>query len=156
MTQRLKRIGCVLVAWAVLSAFSVQPSDERKAQQALPQSKDPMWERLAKTKISFEDKTGLYSATYPSDIKAMEGKPFTINGFMMPLEATESFNHFILSRRPPTCPFCPPGEPNEVVEVYTTKPTKWREEAITITGTFGFTNQQELGMFFTVKQATIK
>ena len=156
MTGSSKIAGFLAVVWLAVSAFNSQPADERKAQQALPQSKDPMWEKLAKTKISFDDKKGLYSATYPEEIKAIEGKPFAINGFMMPLEATETFNRFILSRRPPSCPFCPPGEPNEIIEVFTQKPTKWREEAITVSGTFGFTNQQELGMFFTLKQATIK
>lgn len=155
----MKTVGltlCVLGIWLAVSGFSSQPLDERKAQEALPQSKDPMWDKLTKTKISFEEKAGLYSATYPAEIKAMEGKPMTINGFMLPLEPTETFNHFILSKRPPTCPYCPPGEPNEIVEIFTTKATKWRDEAITVSGTFGFTNQQELGMFFTLKNATIK
>src|SRR5438045_3186981 len=56
----------------------VQPQDERKAQEALPKSRDPMWTLLAKTKIHWDAKSGFYSATFPDEVKALVGKEITI------------------------------------------------------------------------------
>jgi hypothetical protein len=153
-------ISCagLIAAWLVLSGFRIeestsQPLDERKIQEALPQSKDAMWNTLAKCKVHFDEKKYKYSIAYTKKVKAMEGKPITISGFVMPLDATETFSHFLLSKRTPTCFFCPPGEPNEIVEVFTKKPIKWSGDIITVTGTLKFTSNPDLGLFFQVGDA---
>ena len=152
---------CLAAAVFLLCAFKVseqnpalgQPMDERQAQDALPKSKDAMWKLLAKTRVKLDDKKGMYSATYPDEIKALVGKPFTISGFVMPLDATEKFSHFILSKRTPTCSYCPPGEPNEIIDVWLEKPMKYDENLVKITGTFELINNQEMGMFFKLAKA---
>ncbi|OYW79003.1 MAG: hypothetical protein B7Z26_08790 [Asticcacaulis sp. 32-58-5] len=158
--MRMKPIAsvCLIAAWLVLSGFTVQestgqPLDERKVQDALPQSKDAMWDTLVKCKVHLDQKTHKYSIAYTPEVKAMEGKPVTISGFVMPLESTEKFKHFLLSKRTPTCFFCPPGEPNEIVEVFTKKTIKWSDGIVTVTGTFTFTSNPDLGLFFQVKDA---
>ena len=132
-----------------------QPKGERKAQDKLPQAHDAIWQTFAKTKIKVDEKKGLYSAVYTDDVKAMVGKEITISGFMLPLEASEKFKHFILSKRTPTCFFCPPGQPNEIVDVWTDKSTDWKEELIKVTGTFELMNDPQLGMFFKLNKAKI-
>jgi hypothetical protein len=161
--MRIKLIvpACLITAWLALSGFSVQestgqPLDERKAQDLLPQSKDAMWDILTKCKVNLNQKTYKYSINYTPEVKAMEGTPITISGFVMPLEASEKFSHFLLSKRTPTCFFCPPGEPNEIVEVFTKKPIKWTGNIIAVTGTFKFTTNPDLGLFFQVKDADTK
>jgi hypothetical protein len=136
---------------AVLS----QPKEERKAQDALPQAGDPMWGNFAKCKVHYNNTKHTYSIDYTPDIKALAGKPLTVSGFIMPLEATEKFSHFLLSKRTPTCAFCPPGEPNEIVEVFTKKPLRYTEGIVVVTGTFGFTNNPDLGLFFQLKDSTL-
>ena len=147
----------VVGAFVLLSGFSVQkkpgavasqPADERAAQDALPKSQDPMWDVLTRTKIHVNEKAGLYSATYPPEVKAMVGKEMTISGFILPLESADKFKHFILSKRTPTCPFCPPGEPNEIIDVYMQSPIAWDEDSVKISGKFELMNNPELGMFF--------
>ena len=148
--------------WISVSAFSIQnsavpssqPTEERKAQDALPKSGDPMWNALFQCKVYYDDKSHKYSITYTPEVKAMEGKPMTIAGFMLPLEATEKFNHFLISKRTPTCPFCPPGEPNEIAEVFTKKPIKYDQGVVVVTGTFQFTTNPDLGLFFQLKDST--
>ena len=162
MFKPLTRTLLLISAFLALSAFSVQdkaavlsqPSDERKAQDALPQSQDPVWKSLVQCKVHYDDKSHKYSITYTPEIKAMEGKPLTISGFMLPLEATEKFNHFLISKRTPTCPFCPPGEPNEIAEVFTKEPIKYDEGIIVVRGTLKFTTNPDLGLFFQLKDAT--
>ena len=102
----------LLIAALMLSGFTTkqeaspfgQPQSERQAQNALPKSKDPMWKILGKTQIHLDEKKGIYSATYPVEVKTLVGTQVTISGFMLPLEATEKFHHFLLSKRTPTCP----------------------------------------------------
>ena len=167
-TSRLTRNACahaalVVAAFVLLSAFTVQknnavlsqPSDERKAQDALPQAQDPTWTSLTQCKVHYNEKKHTYSITYTPEVKAMEGKPLTISGFMMPLEATEKFDHFLLSKRTPTCPFCPPGEPNEIIEIFTKKPLKYTDGIVVVTGPMRFTANPDLGLFFQLKDSTI-
>lgn len=136
------------------SAFSTEEiAAERKAQEKLPQSKDGIWSVLGKCKVHYDPKKYTYSITFTDEVKAMEGKPFTVSGFMLPLEPKEQFNHFLLSKRTPTCAFCPPGEPNEIVDIYTKKPVKWEEGLVIVTGTMRFTNNPDLGLFFQMKDA---
>ena len=157
----LKKATLILAAFLMLSAFSKQdapanvgqPSDERKAQDALPQSNDDIWKTFGKCKVHLDKKEYKYSIDYTPEVKAMEGKQITVSGFMLPLEAKEEFTHYLLSKRTPTCPFCPPGEPNEIVEVFSKKPVKWDEGIVVATGTMKFTNDPQLGLFFQMKDA---
>ena len=116
---------------------------------------DPLWQILAATKITLDEKKGLYDAVYSADAKEMEGKEVTVKGFMLPLEATEKFQHFLLSKTTPTCAFCPPGKNNEVIDIWVKKPTTWSSEIITIKGNFSLMNNQELGLFFKIDEAEI-
>jgi uncharacterized protein len=84
---------------------------------------------------------------------ALKGKRITISGFMVPLEAKEKFTHFLLSRRAPTCAFCPPGEPNEIMEVFSSKPMRWQENLITISGSLVLLNDGKNEILFQMKDA---
>lgn len=149
------RLPFLALAALLLCAFTSQPMDERQAQQLLPMSHDPTWDVLGETKIGYDDNTGLYSATMPAKVKALDGKVVTITGFMLPLESSEKFTHFLLSKRTPTCPFCPPGEPNEVILVTVSEPVEWIDDAVKVTGTFGMMNEREFGMFFKITKAKV-
>ncbi len=133
-----------------------QPADERSAQDALPQSQHTVWRALAQCTVHLDQESYTYSIDYTPDVKALKGQRLTVSGFMLPLEAEEEFSHFLLSKRTPTCPFCPPGEPNEVIEVFTKEPVRATDELIFITGTMQFTSNPELGLFFQLKDADLK
>lgn len=145
-----------LIALFMLPGFSSQPLDERTAQNSLPQSHDSMWALLGKADTKFDDVKGFYTAKIPPEIKQLAGTQVTISGFMLPLDADEHFKHFLLSKRTPTCPYCPPGEPDEIVEVFATTPTEWDDNLVTYTGTFKLINNGDFGLFFQLDQATKK
>jgi len=160
----MRKIAFIALAFFALSAFSKQqappqaagqPADERKAQDQLPKSHDPMWTVLGKTTIHLEKKEWRYSATFPDEVKALVGKEVSISGFMLPLESTEKFKHFIISKRTPTCFFCPPGEPNEIADVWMEKPIGWEEDVIKVSGTFELMDNPELGLFFKLTNAKV-
>lgn len=139
-----------------LSGFMTEEiSAERRAQENLPKSHDEMWKSFGACKVHYDTKKFTYSISYTPEIRALAGKQITLSGFMLPLESTEKFTHFLLSKRTPTCPFCPPGEPNEIVEVFSKKPVKWDEGIVIVTGSLNFTSNPELGVFFQMKDAGI-
>lgn len=162
MTRKASPFFLVVVSFFLLCGFSEQkgkvplqsqPADERQAQESLPKSQDNFWNVLSKTRIDVDEKKGLYLATYSSDVKALDGKPVTVSGFLLPLEATDKARHYILSKRTPTCPFCPPGEPNEIIDIMFDKPVAWEERLVKVSGTFGLMNNAEMGMFFKIEKA---
>lgn len=144
----------ILSCFFLLSAFSLQPMEERKEQEALPMSQNPLWQQLQKTKVTADEKSGYFNAKIPPEVKALSGKELTVNGFMMPLENTDKFKHFLLAKRTPTCPFCPPGEPNEIIDVWTKKPVAYDDAMVTVKGTFELMNDRDMGLFFKLKNAT--
>ena len=118
----------------------------------LMQSDDQMWKNFAKCKVK-TNRDLSYSITYIPGVKAMNGKRVTISGFMLPLEAKEKFTHFLLSKNAPTCAYCPPGGPNEVVEVFSSKPTIWKENLVIYSGTLILVNDGQKGVFFQMNDA---
>lgn len=159
----------VLVCFITLPAFktetrvvseseniTLQPQDERAAQDALPKAHDTLWTTLGKAKITLDENKGTYDAKLTDDIKKLDGQKISISGFIVPLEATETFKHFLLSKRTPTCFFCPPGEPNEIIEVFTDKPVPWDEDLVVYEGTFSLTKNADMGIFFKMTGAVKK
>jgi hypothetical protein len=130
-----------------------QPIAERQAQRRLPQAQDSLWRTLATTTIHEDEARGLYSATHSDAVRALVGHVVTISGFVMPLETNAQFHHFILTRYTPVCPFCPPGAPNEVVEVWSSAPITATNDMVRFSGQFSLTADAEKGLFFQLRNA---
>jgi len=128
--------------------MAAQIKSERLAQQSLPKSGDPLWTLLRTSKISVDPKTGYYTAQHPPAVRALDGQVLTITGFMLPIEQDVQTRHFLVSRYTPVCFFCPPGDPNEVVEVRTLKPRPASYDMVKVTGTFSIADNGEKGLFF--------
>jgi hypothetical protein len=139
-----------------LAPLAPQPTDERLRQKPMPIAPDTLWATLRTTKISGDLKSGVYRAEPPPAVQALAGKDITITGFMLPLDPSKHFNHFILTRNTPVCPFCMPGEPNEVVEVYTTRFVTYSEDLVAVTGHFALEDSGQAGMFFKLDQAQMQ
>ncbi len=86
-----------------------QPSDERAAQTQLPHAPSPIWKTFLTSKVSYNNHNGLYSIAISPEVSQLAGKPITINGFVLPLDASDHTSHFLLTRNTPVCMFCPPG-----------------------------------------------
>ena len=127
-----------------------QPADERAAQKALPQSDSALWGVLRRTRISEDVKRGLFSASFPADVTALDGQTVTLTGFMLPIDAKTRTKHFLLSKYTPVCFFCPPGEPNEVVEVVADKAQPVSDDLVSVTGKLSLIDNAEKGLFFRI------
>lgn len=133
---------------SALPGQSAEVVQERAVQQDLPKSADPLWAVLRTTKILEDRRTGLFTARHSPQVQALAGQTLTLSGFMVPIEQEEMTRHFLVSRYTPVCLFCPPGDPNEVVEVRTRKPLKASYDMVKVTGTFSLANNGEKGLFF--------
>lgn len=146
----------LLLAWQEVDGqvpAPTQPQDERSQQDALPQARDPLWGDLGQCKVGYDDKAGLYTINVTPDVKKLAGQEVTASGFVLPLDSDDKTRHFLLTKRTPVCLFCPPGEPNEVIEVTSAKPVTWTEDMINVTGTFKLVNNGDQGIFFEINDA---
>ena len=89
--MNLLRLTFLSIVFLTVSAFSSQPLDERKIQNGLPQSYDDLWKTFAKCKVHLEPTNYTYTIKFTPEVQAMDGKPFTISGLMLPLESKEKF-----------------------------------------------------------------
>lgn len=137
-------------------ALAQQAPGERQAQARLPQGRSPLWAVLRTTRINVDEARGLFTATHPPAVRALVGKKVTLSGFVMPLDAATRGNHFLLSKYTPVCAFCPPGEPNEVVEVHTARAIVFSAKLVSVTGTFGLENNGDNGLFFQMASAIVQ
>ncbi len=153
---RLLASSLFLLAVAAPAGAQFQEDGERSSQARLPQGKSPVWATLRQTKIGVNEAQGLFTASYPAPVKALSGKMVSLAGFIMPLDVQTRGTHFLLSKYTPVCSFCPPGEPNEVVEVRTAKPVAFVQKLVTVTGQFALQNNGEQGLFFQMTGATVQ
>jgi hypothetical protein len=88
---------------------------------ALAQGKVDTWNEFAKTKFEskYYEKLGeyLFYPNFPADLKAMEGKEITVQGYYVPF-APEDGDYIIVSKYPMSqCFFCGGGGPESIAEV---------------------------------------
>ena len=132
-----------------------QPQDERSAQGTLPQSTSPLWAKLANCRVDYDQHKGLYSIDLTGEVKALAGTSIEANGFILPLDGADKTKHFLLAKRTPVCLFCPPGEPNEIIEIKTKSTVDWVDEAVTVKGKFKLVNDGEKGVFFLMEDSEL-
>ena len=144
-----------LLLAAVPAAAQFREDGEAQRQAALPKSGSGVWAVLRTTVIKVDDKAGMFTATHSPAVKALAGKPLTVTGFMLPLDPAAKVKHFLLSKYTPVCSFCPPGEPNEVVEVTTATAVPVTTKLLSVTGMFGLQNNGDNGLFFKLSDASV-
>lgn len=135
-------------------AHAISEMDQERAAQAnLPQSKDPIWPKLRACKVAFNESTGLYRLTPTPEVKALANTTVRVTGFVLPLDGLDMTMHFLLGVNTPVCLYHPPGEPNEVMEVKSTRPVRWTSSQATIEGRFELISNTEQGIFFALNNA---
>jgi hypothetical protein len=72
------------------------------------------------------------------------------------MDGSDRTKHFLVSRNTPVCMFCPPGQPNEVVEVLSPKAIEWTDKITTVTGKLSLINDGEKALFFKIENAQVK
>jgi len=150
----------LLLAATLLPAHAVQPTsqpiDEAAAQKLLPKVRDALWSKLIKCEVSYDDKSDVYSIRVTPEVKALDGQTVTVRGFVLPMDGSDRTKHFLVSRNTPVCMYCPPGQPNEVIEVRSTQAIEWTDKITTVTGKLRLINDGEKALFFKIENAQVK
>lgn len=144
-------LGC----WLILTVLATSGFSVQKSPDAIPADNHPLWKTLATTKEVFKNEMVLPAFT--KEVQALDQTTITISGFMMPLEETEQQKHFLLSKYSPSCPFCMPGGPNEIIEVFCDKPVAFSFNPVTLTGQMELVKDaNDWGIFYRLKKASVK
>lgn len=111
------------------------------------------WKTLAHAEMKFSPQRVEFGA----DVLEVRDTPITITGFIFPLQASASQSHFLLSAYPPSCPYCLPGGPTELVDVFPKKEVPFRYEPITLHGTLRLVGNEKIqeGMFYQLVDASV-
>ena len=147
-------VACLMLL--ATPGIAQQGAGERAAQARLPQGRAALWATLRTTRIKADEARGIFTASHPPAVRALVGKSISLPGFVMPLDAATRGTHFLLSKYTPVCNFCPPGEPNEVVEVNSARPIVFGAKLVTVTGTFALENNGDNGLFFKMTGASVR
>jgi len=90
---------------------------------------------------------------FSKDISALDKKEIKLQGFMMPLDMGEKQKRFLLVAMPPSCAFCLPGGPDQLVEVLAKTPVKYGFEPIVVTGKFVVLKDDPMGLYYRLTDA---
>ena len=122
------------------------------ATKPLPELKGVVsWKTLAEvTPVKQKDR---YVPQYSKTISALDQKEVKLQGFMMPLDMGEKQKRFLLVAMPPSCAFCLPGGPDQLVEVQAKTPVKYGFEPIVVTGKFAVLKDDPMGLYYRLTDA---
>lgn len=127
---------------------------------AFGQTKD-MWNEFAKTKFEskYYEKIGeyLFYPNFSTELKALEGKEVTIQGFYVPF-APEDENYIVISKYPMSqCFFCGGAGPESIAEVTFVKSSqKFQvDDLITVKGKLKLNSEDVEHVNFILKDAVL-
>src|SRR5262245_1370780 len=109
------------------------------------------WKTLEKvTPVKQKDR---FVPQFAKDIEALDKKEVKLQGFMMPLDTGERQKRFLLTSMPPSCAFCLPGGPDQLVEVQAKNPVKYGFDPIIVTGKFVVLKDDPMGLYYRLTDA---
>lgn len=122
------------------------------AGKPLPELKGVVsWKTLSQVEaVRQKDK---FVPKFSGTITALDKKEIRLLGFMLPLDMGEKQKRFILTALPPSCSFCLPGGPDQLVEVQAMTPVKYGFEPIVVTGKFAVLKDDEMGLYYRLTEA---
>ena len=90
---------------------------------------------------------------FSKGIESLDKKEVKIQGFMLPLDMGEKQKRFLLTALPPSCAFCLPGGPDQLVEVQAKNAVKYGFEPIVVTGKFVVLKDDPMGLYYRLTDA---
>lgn len=120
----------------------------------LPERKGVVsWSLLGQVKSS--PSGGKVVPEFAAPIAALDKRNIKVQGFMLPIVTGETHTHFLLTMRPPHCPFCLSIGPEYIVEVRTKAPIKHTFEPIIVAGTFAVLRDDPFGLYYRLTAAEL-
>ena len=165
-TIRLLGLGLALAANSAL-AFSQQPLQQSGLidPSQIPKVHNSFykvpegavgWDLLGDLQVQSETIAPLqtiFHTDFRPEVKALNGQEAKVMGFLFPLEGGLEHDHFLLTAWPPSCPFCLPAGPSQMVEVFCAKPVAFTDGAIMMAGTFEVLHEDPSGLYYRMHDA---
>ena len=162
----MSRIAASLLAVSLLASAPVLALTQEQRPAPRPSQAEPTnpnaipratlgWDRIADVREEQSLVKGKLrtKAVFGDAVKALDGKELLIGGFMIPLEQKEKTTHFLLSALAPSCPFCPPPGPADLVEVRTAEPVAFTYDMVNLKGTLRISAEDENGLYYRLENA---
>lgn len=154
-------LGAQTAAWAFRDAGKKDLSSRDMAMDApvpqqymkpLPDLKGVVsWKTLAQVEaVRVQDR---FVPQFSKNVAALDRTEVRLQGFMMPLDMGERQKRFLLTAMPPTCAFCLPGGPDQVVEVQAKSPVKYGFEPIVLSGRLVVLRDDPMGLYYRLTDA---
>lgn len=132
-----------------------QPGWGPNGNGTLDHEDDLRWVLFHDARIAADEAKGQYTATFSPALKKEEGVRWSITGYMLPVESTTRAAHFVLTRRSSGCPFCPPNEPTEAIEIFSAAPVQYTQAPVTVDGILHLVARSDQGLFFRLDKAKV-
>ena len=133
-------------------APDMQAPPSQYLDKPLPELKGVVsWKTLAE--VSPVKQKDRFVPQFSKGIEALDKKEVKLQGFMMPLDMGEKQKRFLLTSMPPSCAFCLPGGPDQLVEVQAKNPVKYGFEPIVVTGKFVVLKDDPMGLYYRLTDA---
>lgn len=92
---------------------------------------------------------------FSAEIQKLDKQEVRVQGYMLPIVAGETHDHFLLSMRPPHCPFCLSLGPEYIVEVKARTPIKHTYEPVVVAGRLNVLRDDPFGLYYRMTEAQL-
>ena len=134
-------------------AFGRRMESPEQRLQELPERDDVVsWSVLSGIDTR-EGRHGLLVPEFNETVRELHRKQVKVQGFMLPLENSERQQHFLLTRSPPSCFYCLPDGPEQVVEVRSKQPIRFTFDPIVVSGRLELLEDSDMGLFYRLTSA---
>jgi len=126
----------------------------------LPVQYSSTWNTLSKVKIERKlDASMTYEVDYPifsDEVKALNGKVITLEGWMIPLDELRGEKYFVLSALPfASCFFCGGAGPETVIEVFTKEETEFELDRVKVKGKLRLNAEDPTQLMYVMTEAEL-
>jgi len=92
---------------------------------------------------------------FSPEIRKLDQQDVRLQGYMLPIVAGETHDHFLLTMRPPHCPFCLSVGPEYIVEVKSRSPIKHTYEPVVVAGRLNVLRNDPFGLYYRLTDAQL-
>jgi uncharacterized protein len=92
---------------------------------------------------------------FSPEVRKLDQQDVRLQGYMLPITAGETHKHFLLTMRPPHCPFCLSLGPEYIVEVKSKAAIKHTYEPVVLAGRLSVLKDDPFGLYYRLTDAQL-
>lgn len=92
---------------------------------------------------------------FSAEVRKLDQQEVRVQGYMLPIVAGETHDHFLLTMRPPHCPFCMSIGPEYIIEVKSRTPIRHTYEPLVVAGRLNVLRDDPYGLYYRLTDAEL-